>query len=201
MSRSSRPIVVLDLGGVLVSPEGPIADLARALDADPGAVGAAYWRHRDAYDRGGPADEFWGRVTAELGRTADVAVLDRIDTRTWSRLSPPAAGLLAELDGAGTTLTVLSNAPASLAAVVRAASWSRAFRSLVFSADVGLMKPEPEVYAAAEHRYGAAGDDLLFFDDRPGNVEGARRAGWRAEVWTGVPAARAALAQAGVLGS
>jgi FMN phosphatase YigB (HAD superfamily) len=45
---------------------------------------------------------------------------------------------------------------------------------------IGALKPDPATYAAVEEATGVRGHDVLFFDDLPDNVEGARRFGWRA---------------------
>jgi putative hydrolase of the HAD superfamily len=207
MTQSVRPCVVFDLGGVLLRPEGPAAELARVLRVEVAAVLGPYWRHRDAYDRGGPPSDFWGAVRHDLVAAglepADVPDddLDHIDASRWAQLADGSAELLVDLGRAGTTTAVLSNAPASLARTVRAAEWSRGFSELVFSCDLGLMKPEPEIYRQVERRTGRAPQELLFFDDRPPNVDGAVRRGWQAHLWTGLAPARRVLTAAGALAS
>ncbi len=197
--------VVFDLGGVLLRPEGPAVDLARLLGVEVEAVLGPYWRHRDAYDRGGPAGDFWGALRRDLAgaghELADVPddELDHVDASRWARLGDGSAELLADLAAAGTTTAVLSNAPASLATTVRAAGWSRGFSHLVFSSDLGLMKPEPEIYEQVERRTGRPAQELLFFDDRPPNVDAAARHGWSAHLWTGLGPAREVLTAAGAL--
>ncbi len=200
-----RPCVVFDLGGVLLRPEGPAAELARVLGVPVEAVLVPYWRHRDAYDRGGPAAEFWSALRIDLAAAGCVVhdvtddELDHLDASRWARLADGSAELLADLEGAGTPTAVLSNAPASLASTVRAAGWSRGFAELVFSCDLARMKPEAEVYAEVERRTARAPQDLVFFDDRPPNVDGAARRGWQAHLWTGLDRARAQLVTAGAL--
>jgi hypothetical protein len=113
----ARPCVVFDLGGVLLRPEGPAAELARVLGVEVAALLVPYWRHRDAYDRGGPAADFWSALRRDLladGRELrDVPddELDHLDASRWARLADGSARLLADLEGAGTTTAVLSNAP------------------------------------------------------------------------------------------
>ena len=46
----------------------------------------------------------------------------------------------------------------------------------------GLAKPDEKAFAAFERRVGAAGKQVLFFDDSKANVEGAQAFGWCAEL-------------------
>lgn len=199
------PCVVFDLGGVLLRPEGPAVELARVLGVDVEALLVPYWRHRDHYDRGGPAADFWGALRQDLlaGGLHLTGVtdqeLDDLDASRWARLADGSAELLADLGRAGTTTAVLSNAPASLARTVRAADWSRGFARLVFSSDLSLMKPEREIYEHVEQCTGRPPQELVFFDDRPPNVEAAARRGWQAHLWTGLDPARRVLVAAGAL--
>ncbi|MGO9961903.1 MAG: HAD family hydrolase [Acidimicrobiales bacterium] len=51
------------------------------------------------------------------------------------------------------------------------------FGSIFVSSDLGLRKPDPAAFAAVAARTGLQVFELLFFDDAPENVEGARVAG------------------------
>lgn len=46
----------------------------------------------------------------------------------------------------------------------------------------GLAKPDEKAFAAFERRVGAAGNQVLFFDDTPEHIEGAKAFGWCAEL-------------------
>ncbi|RMB81121.1 HAD family hydrolase [Streptomyces shenzhenensis] len=195
-------MVVWDLGGVLAPSGRALGALAAALGVPESDLAGPYWAHRDTYDLGARPDEYWQRIAGELGRTLDEAWvdrLDRIDTECWSALGPEAAELLSRLTDRGIPLGVLSNAPGPLAKAVRRASWSGLFETLVFSSDLGLMKPDPLVFRGADERFGRAPSDVVFFDDRRENVAAARAHGWRAHVWTGAETATAVLAREGVL--
>ena len=177
-------LVVFDVGDVLVSSGDVLPHLAAEAGVTPERFAPAYWRDRHAYDLGVDEHAYWTAVLADLGREPDPDLVDRLarlDAGKWSQL--PAAGR-ALLDGlAGVPLAVLSNAPAALAAAVRAADWSRAFTALVFSAEVGLAKPDPAIYARADAACGTAPGDVVFFDDREANVAAARTHGWQAHLW------------------
>ena len=52
-----------------------------------------------------------------------------------------------------------------------------AFDALVISAEVGIMKPEPEIYQLALDKLGVSAREAAFVDDTPLNVEAARALG------------------------
>src|SRR5690606_1701751 len=54
------------------------------------------------------------------------------------------------------------------------------FDPMLFSCELGMLKPSPEIFARALDRLGEPAERVLFVDDGPNNVEGAIRAGMRA---------------------
>ena len=54
------------------------------------------------------------------------------------------------------------------------------FDEVVVSADVGIAKPEPRIYAIAAQRLGLPAADCVFVDDLEPNVDAARAAGMHA---------------------
>jgi putative hydrolase of the HAD superfamily len=184
--------VVFDLGEVLVPSRAVLPLLAAEVGVAVDALAAAYWPGRIAYDLGGGAEDYWTGVLLALGRAPDPTLLRRltdIDAAKWSTLPPSSADLLAHMQGRGVRLGVLSNAPGPLAAAVRAAPWSAGITHLVFSAEIALVKPDPQIYAHADAAYGTKPGDVVFFDDRVENVQAARAHGWDAHVWAGAEAA------------
>ena len=62
------------------------------------------------------------------------------------------------------------------------------FNGGVFSWEERCMKPDDRIYQILIDRYRLAPKKCLFFDDRPENVEGARRAGMKAVLFhTDIP--------------
>jgi putative hydrolase of the HAD superfamily len=51
---------------------------------------------------------------------------------------------------------------------------------LVYSHEVGLLKPDPRIFELAATRLGVQPEEIVFLDDQPGHVEAARAAGWQA---------------------
>ena len=191
---SGARAIVFDLGGVLVPRSSVIPRLAAAVGVDEAGFSASYWAPRAAYDLGGSSEAYWKAVLTGLGREPDAGLLQHledVDSHKWSALPGASTALLDRLRGE--RVLVLSNAPGPLAAAVRAAPWSAAAERLLFSADVGLMKPDPAIYARADAEFGTRPGEVVFFDDKAENVEAARAHGWAAHVWEGPAAALAAL--------
>src|SRR5437016_25416 len=54
------------------------------------------------------------------------------------------------------------------------------FTGVLLSADVGVTKPDPRIFAELCRRFGLDPATTLFIDDNPPNVDGALRAGLKA---------------------
>jgi len=60
----------------------------------------------------------------------------------------------------------------------------RQFDVEIISSRVGIVKPDPRIYAIVEQRTGFSGADILFIDDKAENVEAALARGWSSHVFT-----------------
>lgn len=56
---------------------------------------------------------------------------------------------------------------------------------ILYSAALGVRKPDPGFYAGCERATGRLPSDLTLIDDTPANVAAARHRGWAAHHWTG----------------
>jgi putative hydrolase of the HAD superfamily len=72
------------------------------------------------------------------------------------------------------------------------------FRSIFVSSDLGLRKPDPEAFKVVAGRTGLQISELLFFDDTPENVDGARRVGMQAVLVESSADVREALLRLGI---
>jgi len=69
------------------------------------------------------------------------------------------------------------------------------FDEIVYSAALGVCKPDRVFYTAAQARMGVTvAQSILFVDDKASNVDGARMAGWRAMLYRGPESLEKALA-------
>jgi putative hydrolase of the HAD superfamily len=153
-----------------------------------------YWEHRPAYDRGLDARAYWSMVIGDqFGDDGVLGELISLDLESWSELNKDTLDILAELHRRGTSLSLLSNAPHELADMLTGHPVLEPFDHLLFSARLGVMKPDPAVFAAALQTMSRPPDEVLFIDDRPVNVEGARAAGLHALLFTSADELRTAL--------
>ncbi len=114
------------------------------------------------------------------------------------------AALVERLAAAGNRLGILSNTnPRDWAFVTRGQFpfLTEHFEHAVLSFEVGSMKPEPEIFAAAVKRAGVPAEQVFFVDDMPENVAGARAAGLDAVQFTSAGELERDLRQRGVRGA
>jgi 2-haloacid dehalogenase len=113
---------------------------------------------------------------------------------------PGTVSLLGDLRDAGVRRVGLSNWSAMcFDGIPEAFPALGLLEGVVISGDEGVCKPDAEIYRRCEARFGFDASDAFFLDDSRANVEGARAAGWDAEVFTTPEAARQALVARGLL--
>jgi putative hydrolase of the HAD superfamily len=79
---------------------------------------------------------------------------------------------------------VLSNADSTLVDRLRHEHGiADLFDDVICSADIGVAKPEPRIYAIAAARVGLPADECVFIDDLERNVDAARAAGMHAVLY------------------
>ena len=174
--------VIFDLGGVLLdwNPD----KIASRFESEPEPrqrLKEALFCHADwqLFDRGTFSEAVLiervrtrtGRHTAEISAIID-AVRESLDEK------PDTVKLLRALHQRGTDLFCLSNMPMSIYDHLRRRHvfWD-AFRGIVISGEVRMMKPEPEVFAHLLEKYELRPEETVFVDDLSANVDAARRVG------------------------
>lgn len=183
-------VVVFDYGEV-ISRAPSDADRAR-LVARAGASDAdfwpVYWAHRDHLDRGTlPIGDYWAAVARDLGSSwtpIDVHELWAIDHRMWLSVDPATLAVLHALRDGGTRLALLSNAGADFGGWLRHGSFAPLFERVFVSGELGLLKPDADIYEHVVDALGIAASDLVFIDNKAVNVDGARAVGGEGHVFT-----------------
>ena len=106
----------------------------------------------------------------------------------WDRPILEVAGmyeLVEELKGLGYGIYLLSNASVRQHDYWPRIPASRFFDGKLISADVHVIKPQPEIYRLCLEKFGLQAEACFFIDDAPANIEGALCCGIAGAVFHG----------------
>lgn len=197
MAMSVRPVLLFDLGGVLVDFAG-FSELA-ALCPLPEDEIRGRWLESPAvraFERGAlAAPEFARRFVAEWDLALEPERLLAEFIR-WNRGFYPGAERLLRRLRPRHRLACLSNSNES--------HWAARpelpplFDDVFPSHHLGLVKPDREIFERVIARLDVDATAIHFFDDSAVNVLAARRAGMAAHQVAGIPALEARLAELGL---
>ena len=186
----SKPVLLLDLGGVLADLGDPAAAMRLDMTTDE------FWRiwltspAVRALETGRMAHcEFFPTVAAELGCAGDGEFEQRF--RAWELV--PYAGLETFVARAADQfhLALLSNTSdihwAQFNTVTPVFS---TFAQVFLSYETGLFKPAPDAFRQVIEHFGVAPGQVTFLDDTQRNVDAARALGIDAHCVVGLEEAR-----------
>jgi putative hydrolase of the HAD superfamily len=184
--------LILDFGEVLVHPQpAPVLDrMARLAGLPVNEFTQRYWEHRDAYDSGLPAIDYWKRV---LGTAVDSIDSDTVftklidaDCESWTFYREPLWDATLAYKTAGGRTAMLSNGvPEVMGRVRQERQLQDYFDAVVVSYEVGVIKPNPAIYRICLDRLGTAASKALFVDDRVVNIQAATALGLQTLHFTG----------------
>jgi 2-haloacid dehalogenase len=194
----SRPVLIFDLGGVVL--DWNPRHLFRALIPDEAErewflaeVCSPAWNAQ--MDAGKPSAEAIAELSAEYPQHAS---LIRAFWDQWPKmlggLIPGMAELLADLAADGRDLYAITNFNGEVWPVTQELfPVLSCFKDVIVSSLAKLVKPDRAIFELALRRFGVAAPDCLFIDDVAANVAGARAAGIAAVQFTSAPALRRLL--------
>ena len=197
--------VIFDYGIVLTGPPNAEAWAAmqRITGLPEGRFTTLFWANRHALDEGKLTGiAFWQKLLSEAGLPQNqemVAELNRWDQRLWTEQNPPMIAWQLVLKQQGLRTAILSNISDNvLESVERAFDWIHRFDVLVWSYQLGMAKPDPEIYRYTLDKLGVQPAETLFIDDKIDNVEAAQALGIQILLYTSVEQLRADLIAAGL---
>ncbi|MBV8680532.1 MAG: HAD-IA family hydrolase [Aquitalea sp.] len=201
--QAATPVLVFDLGGVLVDWNGIDPLMALSQGRLEREQARQFWMHTPAVallDTGRISPREFARLmddTLQLGVGTD-AMLQALDD--W--LQGPFAGvaeLLAQL-GQHYRLAVLSNNNAlHWGKIERKFDLLPYFETCFASHQIGLRKPDAAAYRHVQQALQVEAADIVFFDDNIECVTAARDCGWQAYHTIGLPAVKQAIQTHGLL--
>lgn len=198
--------VVFDIGRVLFDWDlrylfEKLIDDQAELDRFLAEVVTEEWHFQ--CDAGRPLSEM---VPELIGKyPADAHLIEAYRDRFNETVDRPIEGshaIARRLAGRGVPLYALTNFGAEFFAGFRPTQpVFELFADIVVSGDERCIKPDPQIYAIAEKRFGRAPRELFFTDDNPANVAAARERGWHAHLFEGPEGLEAELVRLGLLES
>ena len=183
--------VIFDFGGVICfHPDPPRWKRAAEIASLPVEdFMRAFWANRIEYDAGRwtPA-EYWHSVAKIAGtrfEDSELPALIRREIELWNNYDSRVLRWTRQLRAAGVRTAILSNLPRPLGEELRGTpGFLEHFDHVTFSYELGVVKPQPEIYRHTIEGLGIAAQDALFLDDRQDNVDGSCAVGLRGEVYT-----------------
>jgi FMN phosphatase YigB (HAD superfamily) len=195
--------VVFDLGKVLVDFDYAIAARAVAARARVSAPEVAKLIAETSllvtYETGGLAtDAFYKQVCDATGFCGDLNEFGRC----FGDIFTPIEGMIdlhARIRDAGVPTYIFSNTnELAIAHIKRTFPFFSTFKDYVYSFEEGALKPDAKIYAAVECRTGLSGQEILYIDDRPENIEAGKQRAWQAIHHADPSITRRAVAAAGL---
>jgi HAD superfamily hydrolase (TIGR01509 family) len=185
--RDQPPVFIFDFGGVVIKwrNNNPIFDSIAKRYGVPRA------EMRRALESGLPRLESGEVTTRELLqeslgafgkrlRTGDSA--EELWTAPFERLVRFRVGtlrLVESLRRRGHRVYLFSNTSLPHARLIRRRGWDKLFDGFLSSCELRSLKPSPSAFARALEEVGASPSEVVFIDDKEGNVRGAKEFGIR----------------------
>jgi putative hydrolase of the HAD superfamily len=176
--------LLLDIGGVILDPW-------RALDAYGAAIAVPVpgrgpndperdplWQEKLAGAL--TLDGYWDRVARMTGHDGWRAMFRSVMQLVPDQLfDADAVALMRAARAAGRRVGVLTNDAYAIQsrAFFDARPEFAGLDAFVDASDIGVGKPEPDAYLAAAEALGLATESVVFLDDAPENIDGARAVG------------------------
>ncbi|HEU0206316.1 MAG TPA: HAD family phosphatase [Pseudolysinimonas sp.] len=192
-------VIVFDYGEV-ISVSQSAADRAALVEIsglDTRLFWELYDRYREDLDQGVTLPrEYWNLIARDAGVEWSPARLQQLwaaDIRSWISVEPGTVQVLAELHAGGTRVALLSNAGFDFSDPFRHSPMAAYFEAMFVSAELGLIKPDPEIYRVTARELGITLDRMVFIDNKKINVDAATALGVTGHVFTTVAELRAFL--------
>lgn len=173
--------VYFDIGGVFIDYKDSFNNATEKFGIPKDIFNSVWIKHADQVTRGKVTpQEFWHISLQELG----IKKGKNFDfLKSWIEGYKPINKTheLAKKVSKKYPIGILSNLYAGMMPVLLSKKLvpNLKYSAMVISAEVGLKKPELEIYKLATKKSGVLAEEILFIDDREDFVDGARKSGWQ----------------------
>ena len=183
--------LILDYGGVISQPQirQNVDNILRLLGQDYDDFMQVYYDLRVGYDNGQlSGEEYWISVLRHFSLNTngfDLSNFIHEDVKSWTVLNDSVLQYLKENRDRIPKLAMISNMVEDTLVFMREHyDWLDLFDELVFSCELGVNKPEKEIYEICLRKLMIPPGECLFVDDSVKNVNGGVDSGMRAIQFT-----------------
>lgn len=183
------PIIVFDLGGVLI--DWNPRHLYRKLFADEKLmekffIEVDFFNWNLLQDKGRPFTEAVNELSAKFPHHKDLIMAYQMRwCESIAGAIPEAVAIMERLEKDGYQLYALSNwSPETFPLVKDDYPFLNRFKKLFISGELGLIKPHPEIFQYMLKDIDHMAQECLFIDDSPTNIATANQLGFDAILFT-----------------
>ncbi len=176
--------VIFDYGMVLSAPpdQAAHANLLEITGLPHEEFERVYWADRHAYDLGIlNGQTYWEKISGDQGLELTQTQIERLienDVLMWTSINEPMLAWAMKVQEAGIATAILSNMGDDILKYLRQEySWLGGFQHHTWSCELGIAKPDPEIYLETCKALTVAPRDALFLDDKIENVQAAESVG------------------------
>ena len=184
MEKINIRALILDYGGVISQPQNPdnVNNILQIINQDYDDFMYVYQSHRAGYDSAHlSGQEYWTKILQHYDLVPNDYEIERLiqeDVSSWTHLNESMIEFIKQYSSGIPKLAVISNMTTDCLVTIKSQfEWFALFDELIFSCDVGVNKPEKEIYEICLRQLKVSPNECLFVDDSASNVNGALRVG------------------------
>ncbi|MCU0596661.1 MAG: hypothetical protein MUC98_14530 [Desulfobacterota bacterium] len=189
-SRNDKPVIVLDVGGVLVGFD--LKPLIKALSENRGdrvnlpPLSAIDRLFLPVQTGKASMEDIVPELNASLAVSLSPSEWDALSCSIFTGEVPGMKGMLRELKKDFLLVALTNTIEVHWSFLLKTYDILELMDGCIVSYLEGVAKPDPAIYKLVAERYCGGGRPHFHTDDLPEYVEAARQAGWRSEVFRGL---------------
>lgn len=174
--------VIFDYGGVIKKPLSWWDDMGRVYGVSGEEAKKRTRLYYNLFQKGHIAEiQFWEKISRDFKKPVPKAFIleDKKDYEESFYLYPEIVDFVKQLKDNGFKTAVMSNTMKDHVEVMRKNNGFNNFDVVVLSCEVGLIKPEKEIYLLTLDKLGVKAEESVFIDDKKRNILTAEKLGMK----------------------
>lgn len=196
--------IIFDYGGVFGKSLSNLiySETAKRTGSSIDVVKSEYYKLRPMIQKGKiTMDEFWKVYAQKLNSNHNlVEVVWNNTFENTIGINKKVESIVKKLKKAGYEVALCSNVMKSFANIHRRNKDYSIFEHVIISCDIGMRKPDREIYEFVLLNLAVRADVCVFIDDKIENVEGAEKSGMKGILFENAEQLREELKKCGVRG-